>query len=107
MGLWANFRKRSKGWALPALLLNKYVATLFIFGIWMTFFDKNNFIRQYNRITELNEVQKKTNYYVTETEKSRKQLHAMQNDQRVLERYARETYLMKKPNEDIYVIVEK
>ena len=93
--------------SIPTLLLNKYMATLVVFGVWMVFFDENNFIRQYHRITELNDVQRKTKYYVQETEAAKKQLHQLQTDQRALERFAREEYFMKKPNEDVFIIVEK
>lgn len=107
MGKFSDFRTRMRNSSLPGLLLNKYVGTLFIFAVWMTFFDKNNFIRQYNRITELADVQRKTHYYEEETAKAKKQLHLLQTDQKALERFAREEYYMKKPNEDIYVIVDK
>jgi len=107
MAFFQNFRQRLRSWSPPTLLVNKYVATLFIFGVWMTFFDSNNFLRQYHRITDLNSVRQKTTYYETETVKAAKQLHALQHDVRALERFARETYYMKKPNEDVFVIVEE
>ena len=107
MSFFSNLRIRLRNSSLPGLLLNKYVGTLFIFAVWMIFFDKNNFIRQYNRITELADAQRKTKYYVEETAKAKKQLHLLQTNQKALERFAREEYYMKKPNEDIYVIVEK
>lgn len=107
MGLFSNFRTRMRASRIPTLLLNKYLATLFVFGIWMTFFDENNFIRQYHRITELNSVQRKTSYYVKETEKAKKQLYSLKTNQHALERFAREEYYMKKPNEDVYIILEE
>lgn len=73
----------------------------------MTFFDENNFIRQYHRISELNSVQRKTSYYVKETEKAKKQLYSLKTNQNALERFAREEYYMKKPNEDVYIILEE
>lgn len=103
----SGFRQRLRQWKVPALLVNKYVFTLFVFGVWMTFFDQNNFMRQYRRIAELNAVKSKTAYYESETAKAKKQLQALQNDQKALERFAREKYYMKKPNEDVFVIIDK
>lgn len=102
-----SFRQRLQQWKVPAVLVNKYVFTLFVFGVWMTFFDQNNFMRQYRRISELNAVKSKTAFYQKETEKAKKQLEALQNDQKALERFAREKYYMKKPNEDVFVIIDK
>jgi cell division protein DivIC len=92
---------------VPSLLLNKYVFTLFVFGVWMTFFDQNNFIRQFNRVRELTTAKSKMSYYVKETEIANTQLTKLKSDMRALEKFAREEYYMKKPEEDVYVILDK
>lgn len=101
-----GFRARLKQTKIPAILLNKYVFTLFVFGVWMTFFDENNFIHQYNRLHELNESKSKMAYYVNETKAAEVQLRELLTNQDALEKFAREKYLMKKPDEDVFVIIE-
>lgn len=102
-----TFREKLKQWTVPSLLLNKYVFTLFVFGVWMTFFDQNNFIRQYHRIDELSSAKSKTNYYVSETKKANAELIELKSNIDALEKFAREKYYMKKPEEDVFVIIDK
>ena len=102
----STFRSRIRQITIPSVLLNKYVFTIFVFGVWMTFFDQNNFLHQYHRLRDLKEAKSKTDYYVSETNKTEKQLHDLMYNQDALERFAREKYLMKKPDEDVFVIVE-
>ena len=101
-----QFRDRIGAWNIPSFLLNRYVFVLFVFAVWMTFFDQNNFIRQYHRMQALQDAEHKINYYTSETEKTRQQLDALLHDQKALERFAREKYYMKKPDEDIFVIMQ-
>ncbi|MFI5172770.1 MAG: septum formation initiator family protein [Chitinophagales bacterium] len=102
-----TFRQRLKRWKVPSILLNKYVFTLFVFGVWMTFFDQNNFIRQYHRLKTLNEAKSQIAFYIKETGNTKKQLNELLNSQEALEKFAREKYYMKKPDEDVFVIMGK
>jgi len=56
---------------------------------------------------ELATAKSKTRYYVTETKKADVQLDELKSDMNALEKFAREEYYMKKPNEDVFVIIEK
>jgi cell division protein FtsB len=60
-----------------------------------------------DRVRELNNLEKSKKYYREETEKQRKELEALKNDPAALEKYAREKYLMKRDNEDLFLIPEK
>lgn len=99
-----TIRKRIKAWNLPKIFLNKYVFTAFIFAVWMTFFDQNNLFTQIKRKTELSEARRKNNYYKEESAKLQKQITSLLSDKKALEKYAREKYYMKKPDEDVFVI---
>ena len=90
---------------LPAFLKNKYVLTVLAFFLWLLFFDTNDLIRQYERQTKLDELEEQKRFYKDRIEESKAELKALTTDTSKLERFARERYLMKKPNEDIYVIV--
>ncbi len=90
---------------LPSFLKNKYVLTVLAFLIWLLFFDSNDLLLQYQRHQKLDELKEQKAFYKDRIEKSRKELQALTSDTSELIRFARERYLMKKANEDIYVIV--
>lgn len=46
-------------------------------------------------------------YYITEIENDKQSIITLQNDTVQLERYAREKYLMKKDDEDVFVIIRE
>jgi len=88
-------------------LNNKYFITLFIFLVWMLFFDNNNFIAQFRLNRTLNDLEMEKDYYLTEIEKDRQATFELITDTLTLEKFGREQYLMKRDNEDIYLIVEE
>jgi len=102
-----SFRERIQAWRIPKLLLNKYLFTFFVFAVWMTFFDRNNVFVQIGRLSDLHEANSKQHFYISETKKAAVQLNALMYDQKALEKFAREKYYMKKPDEDVFVIVGK
>ncbi|MFZ9980690.1 MAG: FtsB family cell division protein [Cyclobacteriaceae bacterium] len=92
---------------IPPYLKNFYVVSLIIFVIWMTFFDSNDWINRFRMSYKLRNLKNEKEYYhekIKEVEKDKKEL--MGNDG-LLEKFAREKYLMKKPGEDIFIIKEK
>jgi peptidoglycan hydrolase CwlO-like protein len=56
--------------------------------------------------SELNELKQKKKYYLEEIEKTRNDVEMMKTNPSWKEKVAREQYLMKKDNEDIYLIKE-
>ena len=86
---------------------NKYFITLLVFGIWMLFFDNNNFIAQFRLNRTLNELEMEKEYYLSEIDKDRQATMELITDTLTLEKFGREQYLMKRDNEDIYLIVEE
>lgn len=89
-------------WLYPHIK-NKYKTTLVVFLVWMTFFDENNFISQVQDQIKLSELEADKEHYVSEIESSAEDLELLQNDKALLEKFARERYLMKKENEEIFV----
>ena len=92
---------------IPPFLKNFYAVSLIIFVIWMTFFDSNDWINRFRMSYKLRTLKNEKEYYqekIKEVEKDKKEL--MGNDA-LLEKFAREKYLMKKPGEDIFIIEEK
>lgn len=87
-------------------LKNKYIAISILFIIWISFFDTNNLITSYQYRKQLNELEEYKEYYVRETERNSESLKQLMESNQSLEKFAREKYLMKKDNEEIFLIVE-
>lgn len=103
---WKKVRRRIRLWKVPAAFRNKYVFTGFVFIVWMMFFDQNNVIVQMGRLHALQDARSKAEYFKAETEVAKQQLNELMTNERTLEKFAREQYYMKKPNEDVFVIVK-
>lgn len=88
-------------------LNNKYAITIIVFGIWMLFFDNNNFIAQVRLNQSLHELEMEKQYYLSEIDKDRQATFELMTDTVTLEKFGREQYLMKRDNEDIYLIVDE
>ncbi len=81
---------------------NSYIVILTIFLIWILFFDENTLLnREFNK--EIDDLKTTINFYKKEIQKDKKIIQQLQ-DSLQLERYAREKYLMKKDNEDVFII---
>lgn len=89
---------------IKKIIGNKYLLTATAFGIWMIFFDRNDIPLQISRMHELSKLQKSERVMNDKIQETQKELDGLKNDPETLERYAREKYLMKKPNEDLFLI---
>ena len=88
------------------LFRNKYFLFSMAFLVWMVFFDKNDLFSQYQYHQQVNKLKQERDFYLTETAKVRKDLDELTSNPQMLEKFAREKYLMKKGNEDVFVIVQ-
>jgi cell division protein FtsB len=82
---------------------NRYIIILIAFSVWMLFFDENSYLvhREFNK--EIKELETAIDFYKKKIDEDKKTIKSLQ-DSLQLERFAREKYLMKKENEDIYLI---
>ncbi len=87
------------------LFRNKYFLVSLAFVVWMIFFDKNDLFSQYQYHQEVVKLKQERDFYQKETEKVAKDLKELTSNPQQLEKFAREKYLMKKDNEDVFVIV--
>lgn len=90
--------------AIISILKNKYLVTITAFALIMLFFDHNNLFEQMQRKQELDELRAKKQYYLDETEKTKKELADLGSNPAAIEKYAREHFQMKRDNEDIFVV---
>ena len=89
------------------LFRNKYFIAGLAFVVWMCFFDRNDMYSQYCQRHKLMRLQADKQYYLDEILKDKADYISLTTDPKNLERFAREKYLMKKDNEDLFVIVKK
>jgi hypothetical protein len=87
-------------------LKDKYVLATIVFLVWLTFFDRNDFFVQHEYRSKLSELETEKQYYIAEIQKNRQALTSLLASKENLEKFAREKYLMKRDNEDIFVIKE-
>lgn len=92
---------------LVGLLKNKYFLTGSAFVVWMLFFDKNDLISQFEYRQQVSRLRNDRDFYQKETDAVNKQLQELTSDNGALEKFAREKYLMKKDNEDVFVVVKE
>jgi cell division protein FtsB len=88
------------------LLRNKYVLAITIFIIWISFFDRNDLITQFDRKQELKKLETSASFYEEEIATTKKDLTDLNNNPAVLEKFAEEKFYLKKPNEEIFIVDE-
>lgn len=89
-----------------SVLKNKYTITIVFLLTWLLFFDRYDFVTQYNTVKELKQLEEEREYYLTEIAKNENDLKLLKEDPIYLERFAREKYLMKQANEDVFIILD-
>jgi cell division protein FtsB len=89
-----------------SILKNKYVIVLLIFVLWVGLFDQNNLLERVSMNKQINNLKKDKAYYEQQVTTNKERLQELQTDNKNLEKFAREQYLMKRDNEDIFIIVE-
>jgi cell division protein FtsB len=93
---------------IPSWLKNKYVLTAIGFGIWILFIDDRDFITTHFRhVRELHKLEAQKKFYQNQISTVQAELDQLKRNPATLEKYARERYLMKRDNEDVYVISKK
>ncbi len=92
---------------IPKWLRNKYIITLILFGVWISFFDQNDLWDKHKLSGRIQQLEKQKHHYQVEIEQNQRKMKEIQESPESLEKFAREQYLMKKKNEDLFVIVEK
>jgi len=90
---------------IPSFLKNKYVIALLAFVVWVMFFDRNSMIIQYRLTSSLHDLESEKEFYNESLLSDSIHLHNLEKDKSTLEKFAREKYLMKRDNEDIYLII--
>jgi len=92
---------------LVPILKNKYFLTLLGFLVWLSFFDRNDFITTWSYHSKLVSLRNENAYYESEVKRYTEDLNNLMTNHANMEKYAREKYYMKKSNEDVFVIIDQ
>ena len=91
---------------IPAWIKNKFFIAVTVFAFVMLFFDKNDLFTQMDRKRQLRELLQSKQYFTDQIAGEQAILDKMTTNPATLEKYGREKYLMKRDNEDLYIIPE-
>ncbi len=91
---------------LPPTFRNFYIVTGLCFLVWMLFLDSNDLISRFKLGAKLRNLDREKAYYKEKIADVEKDRHELMTDRELLEKFAREKYLMKKETEDIFIIQE-
>ena len=86
---------------------HKYWITVLIFVTIIGFLDENSMVRRVSNIRKINKLHQSIKEYQADYDENTKRLNELTTNPRSIEKVAREKYLMKKTNEDIYVIQDE
>ncbi len=77
------------------------------FIVWILFFDANDLVNQYFSLRKMQELEDEKAFYIEKTEEVIKEREEVLSKPHLLEKFAREKYLMKKKTEEVYIIEEE
>ena len=101
-------KKLKSGWnKVFHFFNNRYRLVFTVFVVWLLFFDSYNVFEVYRMRRSLGLLKAEMEYYQQETAKLNVEKEELLTDTRHLERFARERYMMKRDNEDIFIFEEK
>ena len=81
----------------------KYVITTGVFILIIGFLDENSLLRRFKYEREISQLKDEIEKYRVDYEENTNRLNELNSNPDAIEQVAREKYLMKKTNEDIYV----
>lgn len=91
-------------WTPPAFTKNFFFITGITFLVWMVFFDTNDLISQFQLRSKVQELEDKKKYYTEKIKEVRKDREELISNPQLLEKFAREKYLMKRKSEEVYIV---
>ena len=85
---------------------HKYLITIVAFLVIIVFLDENSLIQRAKHRQEINALTSEIEKYRKQFEEDTQTLKELTDNPEALEKVAREKYLMKKPNEDVFIFEE-
>jgi cell division protein FtsB len=98
--------KRSSYW--PFNWLRKFYTGTFVFWlVWILFLDNNNLKVVISNRMKMKALEKERDVLKDKIIEVKKERSEVLGSPKLLEKWAREEYLMRRPNEDVFVIVDE
>lgn len=85
-------------------VLNKYVVTLLFFFYILFFLDDTTIPYRYHLEQQIRALKKEIKGFEYKSQQCRDKMRELNSNAANLEKFAREQYLLKSPNEDIFII---
>jgi len=96
-----------KGKKLISIIKNKYLITFLAFFVWLIVFDQHNLIDRFKTRKYLHKIIQDTTHYHDNIIRDQEIIDQLETNTDNLEKFAREKYMMKADNEDIFIIIKK
>lgn len=91
---------------IPPIFKNFYVLSTLFFVVWLAFVDSNDLFLQTQLSSKKADLEEQRQFYQDKILEVKNDQAALSNNPDLLEKLAREKYLMKKPNEDLFIVVK-
>ena len=92
---------------IPKPLRNIYVSSTIFFIFWVLLIDDYNLLKQRKIQKKIDELTEQKKFYMSEIKKDSIELIDLKTKKNKQEKFAREKFLMKIDNEDLYLIRKK
>ncbi len=96
-----------KGKYLIRIIRNKYLITFLAVSVWLLVFDQHNLIDRYKTYKYLKNIVQDTVHYHDKIIEDKEIIQQLETNTENLEKFAREEYLMKAEDEDVFIIKKK
>jgi cell division protein FtsB len=88
-------------------LKNFYVYSSLGLLVWLLFFEVNGIPEQIKNWWKLREIEEEKAYYVQQINLLKREQALTLGNDKLMEKYARERYYMKKDSEDVFVLIDE
>ena len=89
---------------VPSIFTNKYLISGLFFLVWMIFFDEKDLGSDINKRSKFKELEKSEQHLGNLIVECKSELDQLKTNTQTIVKYARENYLMKKDNEDLFIL---
>lgn len=102
-------REKVKNFGFKRILgLTAYqIIILLVLMVMLFLFSDSSVTKRIKYDNQINNLESQIEFYHQQTEEDKEKLNELQSNKDDLEKFARENYLMKKENEDIFIIRQK
>lgn len=92
---------------IPSFFKNFYFLSVCFFLVWLAFIDSNDLFMQARLSSKKNQLLQSKQFYQEKILEVKNHKAALESNPELLEKLAREKYLMKKENEELYIVVKE